>query len=176
MVLLDAADNAWNPLVERTAGMSDDEYGWEPVAGAWTVRHRDGAWLADWADPDPDPAPLTTIAWRCWHIAVDCLDSYSGRLFGQRRTDLTGRAWVADWPAASAALARSWSVFRAGVAGWTEDDLLVPLGPAWGSFADHTHLHLVLHALREVVHHGSEIALLRDLYRSRSGTAPIGSC
>ncbi|MCU1388925.1 MAG: hypothetical protein JWL72_2263 [Ilumatobacteraceae bacterium] len=163
-VLLEAMDNAWNAFIERTVGISEDEYAWEPTAGAWTVRRRDGDWLADWADPDPVPAPVTTIAWRCWHIAVDCLDSYSARLFGRRGTELTGTAWVADWPAASVLLDRSWSVFRSGVFGWTDDQLLLTLGPAWGTFANHSNLDLALHALREVVHHGSEIALLRDLY------------
>lgn len=171
-VVLEALDNAWAPFVERTADLSDAEYHWEPAAGAWTVRARDGGWAADWADPDPDPVPasVTTIAWRCWHIAVDCLDSYSARLFGRRGTGLDGTAWVADWATASTLLADSWSVFRTGVGTWTDADLLVTLGDAWGPFANHSRLDLVLHALREVVHHTAEIALLRDLYRA--ATAP----
>ena len=56
-------------------------------------------------------------------------------------------------------------MFRAGVAGWG-DDLFQQLGPAWGPFAEHTRLDLVLHAQREVIHHGAEIALLCDLYRA----------
>ena len=44
---------------------------------------------------------------------------------------------------------------------------LVPLGSAWAPYSDHTNLALVLHAHREVIHHGSEIALLRDLYAAR---------
>jgi len=43
-------------------------------------------------------------------------------------------------------------------------DLMAPLGPAWGPYADQTHLALALHAERELVHHGAEVALLRDLY------------
>ena len=38
----------------------------------------------------------------------------------------------------------------------------------WGPFADHTNLALAIHAEREVIHHGAEIALLRDLYAGRS--------
>jgi hypothetical protein len=77
-IILAGLDNAWNPLLERLAGISDDEYTWEPTAGCWTIRTNDeGTMVADWADPVPVPAPITTIAWRCWHIAVDCLDSYS---------------------------------------------------------------------------------------------------
>ena len=167
-VLIEALDNGWTPLATRTAGMTDDEYRWEPVPGCWTIRPRDGGWVADWSDPDPDPAPITTIAWRCWHIAVDCLDSYSSRMFGRTGTGLTGTAWVADRALAADMLDRSWSVFRSGVAGWGESDLLTPLGPAWGPFANHSHADLALHALREVVHHGAEIALLRDLYQAQA--------
>jgi hypothetical protein len=162
-VLLEALDNGWSSLVERTADMSDDEYAWEPVPDAWAVRAHDGGWFADWADPDPVPAPVTTIAWRCWHIAVDCLESYSARLFGDRGTGLEGTAWVGDWSAARGMLGASWAVFRSGVAGWSDEQLLVPLGPSWGPFANHARIDLALHALREVVHHGAEIALLRDL-------------
>lgn len=166
VVLLEAMDNAWAPFVARTADLRDAEYLWAPVADAWTIRERDGGWFADWADPDPVPAPVSTIAWRCWHIGVDCLDSYSARLFGQRGAPLEGTAWVADWASAKTLLADSWTVFRAGVGAWTDADLLTPLGEAWGPFANHSNLDLALHALREVVHHTAEIALLRDLYRA----------
>jgi hypothetical protein len=167
-IVMEALDNAWDPLLSRTADMTDDEYDWEPVADCWAVRSRaDGTWAADWADPDPDPAPVTTIAWRCWHIAVDCLDSYSARLFGRTGTGLTGTRWVASWAEAREKLTSSWSVFRTGVAGWTPEDLFTPLGTGWGPFANHANLDLVFHAAREVVHHGAEIALLRDLYAAR---------
>lgn len=166
VIVVEALDNAWEPLVERLAGITQTEYDWQPAADAWTVRDVDGAWVADWADPDPDPAPVTTIAWRCWHIAVDCLDSYSARLFGQTGTGLTGTAWVGDSGAAVELLGRSWQEFRSGVSGWDASSLLEPLGPSWGPFANHSNLDLALHATREIVHHGAEIALLRDLYRA----------
>lgn len=164
VIVAEALDNAWDPLLRRCEGMADAEYLWQPVAGSWTVHAHDGGWRVDWADPDPTPAPVTTIAWRCWHLAVDCLDSYSARLFGRSGTGLTGTEWVGDWAAARSLLAESWSVFRAGVVGWDDDALMQRLGPAWGPFANHAHLDLVHHAVREIVHHGAEIALLRDLY------------
>ena len=165
--LLDALDRAWAALAERLAGLTDDECAWQPVAGGWAVRRHGTTWRADWADPDPVPAPVTTISWRCWHLAVDCLDSYSGRLFGRSGTGLQGTEWVGSSAEATALLERAWRVFRAGVAGWSTADLLRPLGPAWGAFASQTHADLALHAAREVIHHGAEVALLRDLYAHR---------
>jgi hypothetical protein len=164
-VVLDGLDNAWQPLVERTAHLSEQEFRWEPAANCWTVRDTPRGWHVDWADPDPDPAPVTTIAWRTWHIAVDALDSYSARLFDVTGTSLAGTAWVEDWASAKPLMDAAWSVFRAGVAGWG-DDLFQQLGPAWGPFAEHVRLDLVVHAQREVIHHGAEIALLCDLYRA----------
>jgi DinB family protein len=168
-IILEGLDNAWNPLLERLAGISDDEYTWEPVANCWTIRTSDdGSMVADWADPDPIPAPVTTIAWRCWHIAVDCLDSYSSRLFDSTGTGLSGVNWVRSADEAQQMLAAAWSAFRSGVAAWGDDGLWPLLGPKWGPYASYTNLDLALHAQREVIHHGAEIALLRDLYPFRS--------
>ncbi len=124
--------------------------------------------IADLADPDPVPAPVTTIAWRCWHIAVDCLDSYSSRLFGRSGAGLSGRQWVNTVSEAQTMLDAAWSVFRSGVAAWGDDGLWTPLGAAWGPYAESNNLELALHAQREVIHHGAEIALLRDLYPLRT--------
>ncbi len=165
--LLEGLDNSWGALRRRLEGLTDDEYRWEPVADCWTVRRAaDGCWYADRANDDPEPAPFTTIAWRSWHIAVDALDSYSSRLFDATGTGFDGAEWVGDATAAQQLLDAAWSVFRGGVADWG-DDLFEALGPAWGPFAEHSRVALVLHAQREVIHHGAEIALLRDLYLHR---------
>jgi hypothetical protein len=42
-----------------------------------------------------------------------------------------------------------------------------PIGAAEGAWADRTMAELVLHINREVIHHGAEIACLRDLYAHR---------
>jgi hypothetical protein len=165
VTVLDALDTACRFLSERLAGMDDVEYLWSPAQDPWTIiQADDGSLQADWEDIDPVPAPVTTIAWRMWHIAVDALDSYSARLFGQSGTGLEGRAWVASSVEAQALLTRSVATFRAGVAAWNDDALFEVLGPAWGPYADRSNLDLVLHAQREVIHHAAEIALLRDLY------------
>jgi hypothetical protein len=161
--LLEGLDNAWAPLPARLAVITDDEYLWSPTPNCWTVHHTDGGWSVDRSDHDPEPAPFTTIAWRCWHIAVDALDSYSARLFGSTGTGLDGASWVGDAATAQHLLDAAWVTFRGGVAGWG-DDLFEQLGPEWGPFARHSRFAMVLHAQREVIHHGAEIALLRDLY------------
>ena len=161
--LVDGFDHAWQPLLQRLDGLSDHEFHWQPSGEGWGVHTQDGVWLADWADPDPEPAPLTNIAWRTWHLAVDALDSYSARLFGHTGTELSGRQWVGTWAEARPLLAAAGQVFRDGLVAWG-DDVFQPLGPAWGPFSEHDRLDLYLHARHEVSHHGAELALLRDLY------------
>ena len=53
----------------------------------------------------------------------------------------------------------------AGVRDLGEEGLARPCGPAEGPFAAEPLATLVLHIHREVIHHGAEVGLLRDLYR-----------
>jgi hypothetical protein len=51
-----------------------------------------------------------------------------------------------------------------GVRSLGQRGLAEPCGAGEGPFAEHTMAALVLHIHREVIHHGAEVALLRDLY------------
>jgi hypothetical protein len=165
-VLLRGWDDAWQRLDQRLTGLGDDEYLWEPAPGSWSVRPADGAWRADWADPDPEPAPVTTIAWRIWHIASDCLASYLGRSPGGRPLAVTGTEWHGDAATALRDLRRAGSAFRDAMVALGEAGMRRQLGPAWGPYAEESWADLFVHAFDELAHHGAEIALLRDLYRA----------
>lgn len=166
---IDSFDGVWSSLTERLAGITRDEYLWEPAAGCWSVRTGDDGIARVDGDrqSDPDPAPLTTIAWRMWHIGVDALDSYSVRLLGTTGADAAGADWYLDPEPALADMNAAYTCFRDGVAARTADEWWHELGEQWGPFSRHSLFDLVLHAMREVTHHGAEVALLRDLYRVR---------
>jgi hypothetical protein len=166
-VLLTGLDDAWNRLRTRLEGLSQDEYLWEPTALSWTIRPIDGEWLADWADPDPEPAPITTIAWRMWHIASDCLASYVAPSLGDWPLTVRGKSWFGEVAPAQDALATAYEVFRSRISGLGEDGIWRAFGPAWGPFAESSWADMAVHALDELAHHGAEIALLRDLYAQR---------
>ena len=62
-----------------------------------------------------------------------------------------------------------YAAWKAGVDVLDADGLARAVGPAEGPYRDHPMATLILHINREVIHHGAEIALLRDLYRHSDG-------
>lgn len=167
-VALDHLDTWWSTYRDRIDDLTDHEHLWSPVDG-WTVREIDGRWMIDdIADRGVDPGPFTSIAWRMWHIAVDCLDSYSRRAFGSQ-SGPDDMAWVGTAAAALERTDAAWGHFRGRLgeldqAGWDRR-----LGDAFGPYANRPYLALALHAHAEVTHHGAEIGVLRDLYRAQFG-------
>lgn len=160
-----------NHLRRRWDGMTDAEYFWEPVPGMWSVRPRgqgvavevgSGGHIIDFAFPEPTPAPATTIAWRLGHLLVG--------VFGSRLATYFGGAPVSydsyDYPATAAdALDRIDGMYADWIAGVRSLDEAALAQPC----AEEGHEQdpmaaLVLHIHREVIHHGAEISLLRDLY------------
>ena len=158
-------------------GLTDEEYLWEPVEGAWSIRPRaaartaqaagGGDLVADFEYPEPDPAPVTTIAWRIAHLRVGVFGQRNASHFGGDPIDYQSAVCAGDAATALAELDEEYATWTKGVAGLSLEDLGRPVGPAEGPFAEHPYAELVLHINREVIHHSAEIALLRDLYRSR---------
>lgn len=162
----DQLDWHWqNQLRPRLTGLSDDEYFWEPVAGCWTV-HRNGA--IDFAYPPPQPEPFTTIAWRLAHVIVGVLAMRNHSHFGGPPAEYQTWNYATDADTALAQLDDAYRGWITGVRQLTEDDLRRPCGPAEGPWAEHSMSELVLHINREVIHHGAEIACIRDLYAHSS--------
>ena len=124
-----------------------------------------GEWTIDFAVPAPDPAPVTTIAWRLGHLIAGVLGARAGNHFGAAPTDHYRHHYAGTAAEALAQLDTVYAAWDAGPAGLHVADLAAPIGPAEGPWADRSMLTLILHIHREVIHHGAEIALLRDLPR-----------
>jgi hypothetical protein len=129
-------NRAWTEL-------SDDEFFWEPVAGAWSIRRREecrtatpfgsGDWVADFDDARSVAAqtrgevePLTTIGWLLWHIG-----SLPGRLahldfLGGSRTLASG--WTSPYLSEHRIFTSASEAVATLRAGW--DDLRVGLEKA----------------------------------------------
>jgi DinB superfamily len=173
--LTDQLEWHWtNHLRPRLDGLTDDEYLWEPVPDCWSIRPRAdvtapmaagaGATVIDYAYPEPVPPPVTTIAWRMGHIAIG--------IFGQRAANHFGDGGVSydsvEWPLSAAGgldlLDHWYAAWLEGVKELDREALARPVGPHEGPFAEYPFAALILHINREAIHHGAEVALLRDLY------------
>jgi DinB superfamily len=161
--------------------MPDEEYLWEPVPGCWSVRRRSdgpgpgatllrgaGDWGRDSAEPShPFPPPFTTIAWRLSHIS-EMLTLRADYTAGNR--DMTSDSYRNSGDAVGAIRA-----FGAAVDAWrealvsTDDAALDTIGYSgypYGSDSEDMFIDTVWWVNQEILHHGAEIALLRDLYRA----------
>jgi hypothetical protein len=176
--LLDQFEFARDRLLARVAGMTDDEYLWEPVPGCWSIRPRaetqtqqaygGGAWRIDFARPEPDPPPFTTLAWRLCHLASGMVTraDYTVGSHTMQRDDYVVPTTAADGIASLTAACAAW---HGALMPTTDEDYdrighcqfphgLDPTVPFWQT---------IWWVNQELLHHGGEIALLRDLYRAQ---------
>jgi hypothetical protein len=166
-------------LRPRLDGLTDAEYLDEPVPGCWNVRPRgrssapvqggSGDFVIDFAFPPPDPAPVTTIAWRLGHVIVGVFGMRAASHFGGPPMDYRGFRYAGTADGALRQLDEAYASWMGGVRGLDPAALAAPCGPAEGPFAEYPMAALVLHIHREAIHHGAEISLLRDLYAARRG-------
>lgn len=174
---MDSGDGA--PV--RVPPLIDDEYLWEPVPGAWSLRRHlngpgrgatvlvgAGEWGRDGGRPHPWPPPVTTIAWRMAHV-TEMLTLWAEWTIGEHRRHEADLVYAGNAAGAVRAL-------EEGVRAWREalttadDAALDQVGRSTypgGSDAEDSFLDLVWWVNQEVLHHGAEIALLRDLYGAR---------
>lgn len=191
--LLEQYDWATERLLARLAGpdldsgdgiripvppLTDDEYLWEPVPGAWSLRrHADGPgtgatalvgageWGRDGGRPHPWPPPVTTIAWRMVHV-IEMLELRAEYTIGERRRTEADLVYPGGADAAVRMLADAVAAWRRALT-TADDAALDQVGRSTypdGGDADEPFLGIVWWVNQEVLHHGAEIALLRDLY------------
>jgi hypothetical protein len=169
-----------NGLIIEIPPMTDEEYLWEPVPGCWSVRPRAagpgpratmllgaGEWGRDSAPfPQPWPPPFTTIAWRLGHLA-ETLALRADHMTGTHKLTRDDYRFSGDAAGGIAA-------FQAGAAAWrsvltgADEAALDAVGRStypYGSDPEDPFIQTVWWVNQELLHHGAEIALLRDLYR-----------
>jgi hypothetical protein len=163
----------------RLEELTDEEYFWEPVPGCWSIRPRAkavttmaagrGDLVIDFEFPEPAPAPITTIAWRLGHIGSGVLGFRADNHFGTGAPTFDEVEWPGSAAAAIAYVEDGYNRWVSGIKSLDDEGIARPVGPAEGPWAEHSYAELVLHISREVIHHGAEVALLRDLYAYRFG-------
>jgi hypothetical protein len=160
------------------------EYLWEPVPGAWSVRPRAegpgprATWLVgggDWGrdgyrDTEPYPPPFTTIAWRLSHLS-EMLALRADYTTGSRSQTKDAYRTSGDADTAIADFAQAVEAWRDTLLS-CDDAALDTVGYSsypYGSDTGDMFIDIVWWVNQEVLHHGGEIALLRDLYRAQQG-------
>ncbi|MEV0495006.1 DinB family protein [Streptomyces atratus] len=185
------ADRMTGPVMDsgngtdiEVASMTDEEYLWEPVPGCWSVRRRSagpgpGATVlvgaGDWGrdatpPPHPTPPPFTTLAWRLSHLS---------ELLALRADHTNGsHTLTRDDYVVAGDVAGAIEAFESGATAWREallsadDAALDTVGHSTyphGSDPEDPFIETVWWVNQELLHHGAEIAMIRDLYRARRG-------
>lgn len=177
--LLDQWEWHWdNHVRPRVKGLTDDEYLWSPAGGAWSVRPRgtstapvqagSGDFTIDYAFPEPVPPPFTTIAWRLGHVIVGVLAARNAAHFGAPPASYDTWEYAGDATTALDQLDTQLRTWVDGVRGLDDTALRTPVGDK-EPYPQRPMADLVLHIHRELIHHLSEVLLLRDLYRHTNG-------
>jgi hypothetical protein len=178
--LLGQLEFRWQVMIRpRLEGLTDDEYLWEPAPGCWSVRAAgagrfvaDGQWYGG-LHHEVSPPPFTTIAWRLCHLGSG-LTARANHHFGDR--SLT---WANFWdrepvPGTAADglafLDRSYAAWHDGILARPEEFIDEKSDGPPGSIDGHfPFADVIQHVNAEVLCHGAEMCLLRDLYRAREG-------
>jgi hypothetical protein len=166
-LLITSWEESANRLTRRCEGLTDEEYLWSPTADAWTIKRdpdQPGQWTYDYDFAPPPPAPITTISWRLVHIIADN-EIYWEYAFGSRQRTFADLAV----PSTATQAMRAWHASRRPITDWlrtaTDTDLAEPRPSHLGDPKIAAEVVRIL--IDEQVHHGAEIALLRDLYPRR---------
>jgi len=161
--------DAWAVIEPNLAGLTDEEYLWEPpgASGCWGIRLRDeaaaplvwgkGEWVVESSWEPPTPPPFTTVGWRLMH-GYDCLNDYFARgmhlgLKDWNDIEVPGHA------AEAVALMTDLVLTIDETLGAIDDELLRRQAehdprPAWAT---------VQFGMLEATHHCAEVGVLRSL-------------
>ncbi len=109
-------------LDERLAGLTDEEYLWQPSSSVWTVRPGpDGTPVPDtevWA-PTGEAAPPRTIAWSIGHLGAGVAER-ADWLTGSHSKTAADFTWPLTATEGIAAMHEGLSVWRDGLATMTD--------------------------------------------------------
>ena len=166
--LIALSEKAYNRLHTRLAGLTDEEYLWEPAPGAWSVRQTPTGVTFDFGLMPVAPAPITTIAWRLTHIIDLLKEDRCARVLGLEPDANADEIWISMHAAeAIDLLERSFATWRSYLEATDEDRLCDEVE----RFGDR--LTFALHIIDELIHHAAEVGVLRDLHEAVNTTDDV---
>nr|WBO79012.1 DinB family protein [Streptomyces sp. SBE_14.2] len=165
-------DLTWALFEYHLERLEEADFRWEPVAHCWTVREdAHGRWVPDWADTEPDPVPMPTIAWLTWHIGW-WWETATSHVRGVPPRDRTEITWPGPGEPALAWLRSLREEWLTAVSALSEPDLDTP-----AAFPDpaYTRAQMIAWVNAELMKNVAEIGqlrLLRAAGRKRQGVLP----
>jgi hypothetical protein len=157
-------------LFDRLAGLTDQEYLWEPAPDVLTVRLVDGRPTPDrlGMDPTGDVNPPRTIAWSVGHLAAGAFER-ADYLVGDHRLQPGELTWPMTAAGGVDFLREGLARWRDGLATMSEEDLDTVGRSAfpWGLDPELPLIEIVWWVNKELIYHASEIWLMRDLHHAR---------
>ncbi|WP_326550532.1 DinB family protein [Micromonospora sp. NBC_01813] len=154
-------DLTWSLFEYHLERLAPGDFLAEPAPVCWTLRQADdGSWVPDWADAEPDPVPVPTIAWLSWHIGwwwTVAIDHVEGRT-PPDRTDIRwpgGGEPTVNW---LRELRTRWTALLGRL---TDADLDRPVAYPWPAEAGLSLAHLAGWVNAELMKNAAEIGQLR---------------
>lgn len=148
----------WSLFEYHLSRLEFADFGWEAARLSWTMRRGEGgAWVPDFAEVEPDPVPVPTIAWLTWHLGW-WLGTATDHLLGVRPRDRGEVVWPGPGEPAVAWLRGLADDWRHGL---DDADLGAPCGFPWPLDAGKTGADLVAWANVELMKNVAEIGQLR---------------
>lgn len=142
--VLDLFDHVWQRFRKRMDGLGDDEWRWQP-----------------------GPDERLTLRWRLEHITECLREERNGPWLGLVAEPGEPRARATDAASALSGADAAFRRWRGQLASVSEEAFGERIGPVAGGFGGATRRSFALHVVDELVHHGAEASLLRDLYAAR---------
>ncbi|WP_183472494.1 DinB family protein [Mycolicibacterium iranicum] len=156
-------DLAWALTELHLDALTEADFLWEPADLCWTVhRGEDGTWVADFAEVEPDPVPVPTIAWLTWHIDF-WWSAAIATLAGDELPEPTSIRWAGTGEQATARVRDLAAQWRNTMSALTSDDLAAPTGFPWPESSGRTVADTVLWVTVELTKNAAEIGQLRLL-------------
>jgi hypothetical protein len=163
--LLAQWDTSLEILLDRLAGLSDAEYRWSPTPGASDLRDDGAGGLV----VQTEEQGTRTIAWTLGHL-VDMCWKRADYTDGEKNASLAYQPFTGTADEAVARLRETAARWRSAVAGATAEQALQVGYSSWpvGMDPELPFVDIVWWMNRELIAHGADVAMVRDLYSARA--------
>ncbi|MCK1796659.1 DinB family protein [Streptomyces sp. XM4193] len=151
----------WSLFEYHLELLEPEDFLWAPTVNRWTVhRTEDDSWVPDFAEAEPDPVPLPTVAWVSWHIGW-WWGVAADHVHGRTPRERTEVVWPGPGEPTVEWLRELRTDWLDGLDGLTESALAATAPFPWQNDPRHTVGHMVAWVNAELMKNVAEIGGLR---------------